>query len=81
MSKKEKINDQVDMICKNRERRFSYLVRNDRMEDAIALGDEFLEWMNPDNRDLIQWFDAEELKDVYDDLVQKNRKKRHRHRK
>ena len=81
MSKKEKINDQVEIIRKNRERRFNYLVRNDRMEDAIALGDEFLEWMDPYNRDIIQWFDAEELKDIYDDLVQKNRKKRHRHRK
>jgi len=43
LSKAQKLSDQVETIMKNRERRFMYLMRNERHDDAIAVGDEFLE--------------------------------------
>lgn len=76
MSKAQKLSDQVETIMKNRERRFMYLMRNGRHEDAIAVGDEFLEWMDPDKMDPIVWYDEEELADLYNDLIQKKRKRR-----
>ena len=38
---------QVDLILKNRVRRFRFLMRNNRPEDALALADEFFEWFDP----------------------------------
>lgn len=76
MSKAQKLSDQVETIMKNRERRFMYLMRNERHEDAIAVGDEFLEWMDPDKMDPIVWYDEEELADLYNELIQKKRKRR-----
>lgn len=76
MSKAQKLSDQVETIMKNRERRFMYLMRNNRHEDAIAVGDEFLEWMDPDKMDPIVWYDEEELTDLYNELIQNKRKRR-----
>lgn len=76
MSKQQKLSDQVETIMKNRERRFMYLMRNERHDEAIAIGDEFLEWMNPDKMDPIVWYDSEELVDLYDRLIKEKRKRR-----
>ncbi len=38
---------QLDLILKNRVRRFRFLMRNNRTEDALALADEFFEWFDP----------------------------------
>ncbi len=74
MSKAEKLSDQVETIMKNRERRFMYLIRSERNDDAIAVGDEFMEWLNPDIDEPIVWYDSEELVDLYEQL--KKEKKR-----
>lgn len=76
MSKQQKLSDQVETIMKNRERRFMYLMRNERHDEAIAIGDEFLEWMNPDKMDPIVWYDSEELVDLYNRLIKEKRKRR-----
>ncbi len=74
LSKAEKLSDQVETIMKNRERRFMYLIRSERNDDAIAVGDEFMEWLNPDIDEPIVWYDSEELVDLYEQL--KKEKKR-----
>ena len=76
MSKAHKLSDQVETIMKNRERRFMYLIRNDRNDDAIAVGDEFMEWLNPDVEDPIVWYDEDELVDLYQQLIQEKKRKR-----
>lgn len=76
MSKAQKLSDQVETIMKNRERRFMYLMRNERHDDAIAIGDEFLEWMDPNKQDPIVWYDEDELADLYAELIQQKRKRR-----
>lgn len=47
-SEHESVSEQVDMIMKNRFRRFKHLMKNDRTDDAVAIGEEFTEWMNGD---------------------------------
>lgn len=74
LSKAQKLSDQVETIMKNRERRFMYLIRGERNDDAIAVGDEFMEWLNPDIDEPIVWYDSDELVDLYEQL--KKAKKR-----
>lgn len=76
MSKSQKLSDQVETIMKNRERRFMYLIRNDRNDDAIAIGDEFYEWMDPYNRAEINWYDSDDLADLYEQLKKRQNKRR-----
>ena len=76
MSKKQKLNDQIESILSNRQRRFAFLMRKDRMEDAIALGDEFYEWFDPNKETHIEYFDEEELVDIYQELMDQRLKKR-----
>ena len=42
---------QVDTIMANRNRRFKWLMKKDRVDDAIAVGEEFMEWMALDQED------------------------------
>ena len=42
---------QVDTIMANRNRRFKWLMKKGRTEDAIAVGEEFMEWMMLDQDD------------------------------
>ena len=44
----ESICRQVDMVMKNRLRRFKFLLKKDRIDDAMAVADEFYEWMDPE---------------------------------
>jgi len=76
MSKQQKLSDQVESILSNRNRRFKYLMRKGRMEDAIALGDEFYEWFDPNKNTHIEYFDEEELVDIYQELMDQRLKKR-----
>jgi hypothetical protein len=76
LSKSQKLSDQVETIMKNRERRFMYLIRNERNDDAIAIGDEFMEWMNPDVQDPIVWYDEDELVDLYEQLKKEQKRRR-----
>lgn len=59
----ESISDQVESILKNRFRRFKYLMKKGRVEDAVAVGEEFTEWML-DHEDPILYFTEHELREV-----------------
>lgn len=63
----ESVSAQVDAIMKNRERRFKFLMNKDRTLDAIAVGEEFMEWMMLDQEDCteeILYFRIEDLQQV-----------------
>ena len=78
MSKQQKLSDQVESILSNRNRRFRYLMRKDRMEDALALGGEFFEWFDPTKSVEIEYFDEEELVDMYEEMKRMRLNKRKR---
>lgn len=56
---------QVDKTIKNRERRFKHLMNKDRVQDAIAVAEEFFEWIDPNNVDDIFYINMEELEELY----------------
>tara|TARA_Y100000385_G_scaffold286222_1_gene347810 strand:+ start:2685 stop:2900 length:216 start_codon:yes stop_codon:yes gene_type:complete len=63
----ESVSSQVDVIMKNRERRFKFLMNKDRTLDAIAVGEEFMEWMMLDQEDCteeILYFRIEDLQEA-----------------
>ncbi|BCU94051.1 MAG: hypothetical protein CM15mV4_0160 [Caudoviricetes sp.] len=43
------ISEQRAQICNWMVERFRYLIEEKRMEDAMAIGDEFFEWADPEN--------------------------------
>lgn len=45
------VSEQVDSIMANRNRRFKFLMKKGRIDDAIAVGEEFMEWMLLDQED------------------------------
>ena len=47
----QSVSYQVDTIMANRNRRFKWLMKKDRVDDAIAVGEEFMEWMALDQED------------------------------
>ena len=47
----QSVSYQVDTIMANRNRRFKWLMKKGRVEDAIAVGEEFMEWMMLDQDD------------------------------
>lgn len=58
---------QVDTIMANRNRRFKWLMKKDRLDDAIAVGEEFMEWMLLDQEDCdeeILYFRIDDLQNV-----------------
>lgn len=74
----ESVSRQVDMILTNRERRFLFLTRKDRIDDAIAVADEFYEWLDPeheDDDDLIHYFSVDELNELYQQKLQEQKKR------
>ena len=73
ISEQNSVSSQVDTILKNRCRRFKYLMRNNRMEDAFAVADEFFEWLNPEmelDEDVISYYCDDELQDMYHEARQ-----------
>ena len=62
----QSVSYQVDKIMANRNRRFKWLMKKDRTADAIAVGEEFMEWMMLDQDDC----DEEILYFRIDDLLQ-----------
>lgn len=64
----ERLSRQMDTIMENRTRRFKFLIRKERLDDAFAVADEFYEWLHPDHKDdddLIVYYNAEELEALY----------------
>lgn len=62
----QSVSYQVDTIMANRNRRFKFLMNKGRTDDAIAVGEEFMEWMLLDQEDC----DEEILYFRIDDLQQ-----------
>jgi len=63
----QSVSEQVDAIMANRNRRFKFLMKKDRIQDAIAVGEEFLEWMMLDKEDCaeeILYFRLDDLQQV-----------------
>ena len=68
ISEQNSVSSQIDTILKNRYRRFKYLMRNDRTDDAMAIADEFFEWLNPEielNEDVLGYYCEDELEEIY----------------
>tara|TARA_B100000029_G_scaffold339253_1_gene331429 strand:+ start:431 stop:688 length:258 start_codon:yes stop_codon:yes gene_type:complete len=70
IQEQDSVNSQIDTILKNRYRRFRYLQRHNRMEDAIAVADEFLEWLDPEYFDKVEeeavtYYCQDELEEEY----------------
>jgi hypothetical protein len=60
----ESVSSQVDTIMVNRFRRFNFLMKKNRIDDAIAVGGEFREWMDIDQDECteeILYFRIEDL--------------------
>lgn len=64
------VSKQIDTIMQNRLRRFKFLLKKDRMDDAMALADEFYEWMllgeEENEQEEISYYNSDELSDVFD---------------
>tara|TARA_B100000579_G_C22411970_1_gene656749 strand:+ start:256 stop:402 length:147 start_codon:yes stop_codon:yes gene_type:complete len=48
-------------------------MRNDRIDDAMAIADEFFEWLNPEielNEDVLGYYCEDELEDIYNEARQ-----------
>lgn len=58
----ECVSRQSEHILCYMEDRFKYLMENDRNEDAIAVGNEFLEWISQDPDEVFLFYNARELK-------------------
>jgi len=66
----ESICRQIDDIMKNRLRRFKFLLKKDRIDDAMAVADEFYEWMflqDQDDNEEINYFRTDELQQYLTD--------------
>ena len=69
MSNKEEkeyqsVSDQSDNILSYMQDRFHELMEQDRIDDAIAIGDEFIEWMKGDDDEVFLYYNEHELKEL-----------------
>ena len=65
----ERISAQRDAIYEGVVSQFRNLMAKERVDDALALADEFFEWMDPNQVDdeITTFFDEEELIKLYDE--------------
>ena len=65
----ERLSAQRDEIYESVVDRFRVLIAEDRHDDAIALADEFYEWMDPNQLEEEQthYYNEEELEQVYEE--------------
>lgn len=67
-SKEQKEQDSVsiqsDNILQYMQDRFHTLMQEDRMDDAIAIGDEYIEWMKGDEDEIFLYYNEHELKEL-----------------
>ena len=61
------ISEQRDTICNWMVERFRNLLEEKRMEDAMAIGDEFFEWADPENyiNESTLFYNEDALKQLY----------------
>jgi hypothetical protein len=60
----ESVSKQSDNILEYMQDRFHTLMQEDRMDDAIAIGDEFIEWMKGDDDEIYLYYNEHELKEL-----------------
>lgn len=60
----ESVSQQADNILMYMQDRFNDLMHEDRMDDAIAIGDEFIEWMKDDDTEIYFYYNEHELKEL-----------------
>ena len=60
----ESVSTQSDNILQHMQDRFHTLMQEDRMDDAIAIGDEFIEWMKGDEDEIFLYYNEHELKEL-----------------
>jgi len=60
-NEQESVSRQSDQILLYFQDRFNELIRDDRMEDAIAIGDEYLEWIKGDDDTVYLYYNETEL--------------------
>jgi hypothetical protein len=63
----ESVSEQSDQILLYMQDRFQELMSENRMDDAIAVGDEFLEWIRQDPDEVFLYYNEKELKQEYVD--------------
>lgn len=61
----ESVSEQADQILLHMQDRFHELMLQDRPEDAIAIGDEFLEWISQDPDEVFLYYNDKELHEQY----------------
>lgn len=68
------ISEQRDEICNWMVERFRNLLEEKRTEDAMALGDEFFEWADPENyiNESTMFYNEDALKQLYIRLREAN---------
>ena len=64
IKEQESVSEQSDKILEHMQDRFQQLIEQDRMEDAIAIGDEYLEWLKGDDDEVYFYFVDHELKEL-----------------
>ena len=60
----ESVSIQSDNILEYMQDRFHDLMQQDRMDDAIAIGDEYIEWMKGDEDEIFLYYNEHELKEL-----------------
>jgi len=60
----ESVSEQSDQILSYMQDRFYHLMKSNT-EDAIAIGDEYLEWMTQDPDEVFLYFNEHELREDY----------------
>ena len=62
----ECVSEQSDQILLYMQDRFQYLMEQDRMNDAIAVGDEYFEWIRQDPDEVFLYYNERELQQQYE---------------
>lgn len=62
----ESVSEQSDLILLHMQDRFHELMQQDRPEDAIAIGDEYLEWISQDPDEVFLYYNERELIQDYE---------------
>ena len=60
----DSVSKQSDNILQYMQDRFQILMEQDRIDDAIAIGDEFIEWMKGDEDEIFLYYNEHELKEL-----------------
>lgn len=62
----ESVSEQSDQILLYMQDRFQELMSENRMDDAIAIGDEYIEWIGQYPDEVFLYFNENELKQDYE---------------